>query len=468
MKYAICEQNYKTLSQKLARLNDKLARISAPAIKVTVVGSHDAPHPEIQNALIRYIDIEVETATPECNGWSFIATLVHTNEGNIVRSVPGYDVPVTYRDRPTWCDHCKTNRTRRDTYVVRHADGRVMQVGSNCLQEFIGGGTPGILIKTAEYLLNAHDICDAAQKRAWLGGSNALSIYRIDTDTYLSYVAAVVLKEGQYVTRKIASESCVSSTSDLAQHAMNAGNTHEVTPEAEKLAQAARAWVVNRYSPPILDVDGVSDEQIMANIKGSFGTNTELSEFEHNLLACARAEAIEPRLCGLAAYIVEAFRRNQPRPEAAHLNSAGLSSIFAMFETAKADLKRPAIRLADEEGRHLHLSLAKAASKNAGFVYVKADSGYEATYYGKISPEGRFLKVNSCPAAIELLLQAFASDPEGIATKYGRLTGCCSFCGRKLTDKRSTTVGYGPTCSAKFGMAWGKIETRLKRSVVKA
>lgn len=468
MKYAIYEQNYQTLSQKLSRLNAKLARINVPAITIKVTGNHNEPHPEIENALIRYIDIEVEAATPSCNGWSFIATIVHTEEGNIVRAVPGYEVPVEYRDRPTWCDHCRTNRVRRDTYVVRHADGRVMQVGSNCLQEFIGGETPGALTKAAEHILNAYDICDAAQKREWLGGSNALSIYRIDLDTFLKHVAAVVLKDGRYITRKMARENSeaglpnTSSTSDLAQHAMNHANSanypavYEVTPEAEKLATDAREWVIRRYSPTLADADGMSDDAIRNMVIGSFkAANTELSEFEHNLLSCARAEAIEPRLCGIAAYIVEAFRRSQPRPEAAQLNNVGLSRIFAMFETAKAGLKRPAIRLANEAGQHLHLSLAGAASKNAGFVYVKADSGFEATYYGKISPEGRFFKVGSCPATVEPLLQSFANDPEGIATKYGRLTGCCSFCGRKLTDKRSTVVGYGPVCAEKFGLDWG-------------
>lgn len=463
-KYSVYEANLQTLTAKLTRLNAKLARINVAPITWKQVGQHDEPHPEIGNALVRYIDLEVEGVVPVENGWSFVATIVHTEEGNIIRNVPGYIVPVEFRDRPTWCDHCKCNRVRRDTYIVRHEDGRVMQVGSSCLADFIGTTNPHGLTKASDLLLNAFDICDAAQKREWLGGSNAIGTYRFDLDTFLKHVAAVVLKDGFYVTRKIARETegtpnYRSATSDRALGAMNHPEFNQglVTPEAEKLAADAREWVLRRYSPVIEDVDGMSDDAIKNMVIGSFkAANKNLSDFEHNLLSCARAEAIEPRLSGIAAYIVEAYRRQLPKPEVAQLNTDGLSRIFAMFEKAKANLKRPAIRLVNDEGQHLHLSLAGLASKNAGFVYVKNDSGFDAPYYGKISPDGKFFRVNSCPAAVEPLLQSFASDPEGIATKYGRLTGCCSFCGRKLTDKRSTEVGYGPVCAHKFGLDWGK------------
>ena len=458
MKYKICEANLKTLTEKLSRLSAKLVRIGAAPVTYKVVSQTDEPSPEAEAKLIRYFELEVEGVAPKHNGWEFQATLVHTEEGNIIRSVPGFVAPADFRDKAPLCDHCHTHRVRRDTYVVRHEDGRTMQVGSSCLQDFLTTA-PGRLTKAAEYLFNAYDICDAATKRGWLGGSNVLSTYRIDLDTYLKNVAAVVLKEGRYITRKIAREGGDAATSDTA---MNVMQRHEVydyptTPEAQKLATEARAWVLCKYSPAILEPEGMDDAALKTMIMDSFtAPNASLSDFEHNLLSCARAEAIEPRLCGIAAYIIEAYRRSQPKPEATQLNVNGLSRIFAMFDKAKAALKRPAIRLANEAGQRLHLSLAGAASKNAGFVYVKSDSGFDSPYYGKISPDGRFFGSNACPPSVEPLLQSFANDPEGIATKYGRLTGCCSFCGRKLTDKRSTEMGYGPVCADKFGLDWGK------------
>lgn len=467
--YEIYEQNLSTLVSKLERLNRKLARINVQQLTWKQTGERFEALLDDPAKKIRFIKLEVDGLIPSQNGWNFVATLVHTDEGNIVRSVPGYTVPVEFRDKPTWCDHCKCNRVRRDTYIVQHEDGRIMQVGSNCLEDFIGAPA-NAMTKAAEHLFNAFDICEAAQRKEWLGGSNALHTYRIDLDTYLQNVAAVVLKQGFFVTRSRARQMAeqdgdrsVTATADIAMNAMNhryegdnwANDLYPITEEVKTLAHNARQAVLIKFSPALADVDAASDAAIMANVIGSFkATNMALSDFEHNLLSCARAEAIEPRLSGVAGYIVEWYRKNQPRPQVTKLNQEGLAKIFAMFEKAKVQLKKPAIRLATEE-QHLHLSLAGAQSKNAGFVYVKQDSGYESQYYGKISPDGRFLKVASCPATVEPLLMDFANNPEEVATKYGRLTGCCSFCGRKLTDKRSTDVGYGPICADKFGLAWG-------------
>jgi len=469
MKYIVYEANLKTLTEKLTRLNAKLARIGVPEVSCKITGHTDEPHPSIAGATARYISLEVEGVTPEFNGWTFVATLVHTQEGNIIRSVPGFEVAPEYRDKANWCDHCQTNRVRRDTYVVKHTDGRVMQVGSSCLAEFIGCNPNG-LTKGAELVLQAYDVCESATSPTWLGGSNALNTYRLDLDTYLQHVAAVVLARGAYVTRKVASERGQQSTSDLALQSMQgafsqhnaAGEVvytpYPLTDEAKKLAASSRSLVMSRFSPHVVDAEGLSDDALMANILGTLkGTNREISDFEHNLLACARSESIEPRLCGIAAYIVEYYRRESDAARArmanpAKLNGHGLSVIFAMIEKAKQHLTSPAIRLANEQGVRLNITLAGAASKNAGCLYIKGERGTD-TYYGKVTPEGKFFAVRTCPPTVEALLLAFAANPEELATKYGRLTGKCSFCGRKLTDVRSTAVGFGPTCAENFGLA---------------
>lgn len=467
MNYKICEANFRTLTAKLARLSAKLVKIGGSPITFTVVREMDEPQQDDPTKLVRYYELAVNGVAPQHNGWEFLATIVHTDEGNIIRSVPGYIAPVDIRDKASLCEHCNTNRVRRDTYIVRHTDGTVKQVGSTCLQDFLNT-IPGRLTKAAELLFNAYDICDAATKTTWLRGSNTLHTYRLDLDTFLKNVAAVVAKDARYITRKMAKEleqSGVTATSDRALAVMSRRgdeadylvNRYPITDEVETLAAEAREWVLRKFSPAVEDPEGMSDDAIRDMVIGSFkAANHNLSDFEHNLLSCARAEAIEPRLCGIAAYIIEAYRRSQPRKEAAQLNTAGLISIFAMFDKAKATLKRPVVRLANEEGARLNLSLAGIASKNAGFVYVKSDSKTDSIYYGKISPEGRFYSVQGCPPSVEPLLLAFANDPEGIATKYGKITGCCSFCGRRLTDARSTEMGYGPVCADKFGLSWGK------------
>jgi hypothetical protein len=257
----------------------------------------------------------------------------------------------------------------------------------------------------------------------------------------------------------------VTPTSVLA---TNQFSRHDFTGKpsdaAVKLATDAREYVLRKYAPHLAET-GTDDELKRSMLSYLTNRNDSLSDFEHNLLVAASCEAIEPKMAGVAAYIVEAYRRTQPKPQVAQLNAAGLEVILGMFAKAKANLKFPAIRLMDEQRHEYQLSLAGAASKNAGCIYVKGEKppgGYDQNgdgpqrpYLGKITPQGRFFPASACPAGVEAQLQLFAADPEAIATRYGRLTGCCCFCGRKLTDARSTEVSYGPVCAGKFGLDWG-------------
>jgi hypothetical protein len=474
MIYKVYEPNMETLRQRLIRLNVKLSAIGCPAVTFAVVGHEDVPEEEDSNKLRRFLKVEVQGTVPTVNGWKFLATIDHTPEGNVFRSVPGFNVPAEYRDKAPCCDHCKVNRFRRDTYIVQHADGRTMQVGSNCLQDFLNYEHPNHLTKAAQILLSAYDIADAAQDEHWLGstGKRVRDYYRISTRQFLGHVAAVVRVEGKFVTSKYANEHGGQATGRTAKQVMDRGSENfyaAYTPiEADfKLADAAVDWVIGKYGPTLGFEDGDDVSGLKAAVLNSLkGTNTQINDFEHNMYTVAKSEAIEPRLCGIAAYILEAYRRSMmTRPEVAQLNVNGLPRILAMFNTASAKLKHPAVRLASEDGHYMVLSLAGKASKNPGCIYVKGERGTDA-YFGKITPEGKFFPVRTCPTGVEPQLKAFAENPEEVAAKYGKLTGCCSFCGRRLTDERSTEVGYGPVCAEKFGLKWGSSKAQPEAAPV--
>ena len=137
----------------------------------------------------------------------------------------------------------------------------------------------------------------------------------------------------------------------------------------------------------------------------------------------------------------EAARDTEPKPE------VDLSRVKEIFDTAvKSGLKSPKLRL---EG--LVLSPAKANSKNAGAIYVKAGSSFESEYYGKVL-NGQFYKMRTAPDSVTEALQALASDPTATAVAYGRETGICSCCGRTLTDPESIARGIGPICADNWGL----------------
>lgn len=74
------------------------------------------------------------------DGWEFIATLDWDEyAGLIVRAMPGAVAVDREGLREGWCDHCKTTRSRRVTYVVRDTNsGQQLQVGRSCIKDFTG------------------------------------------------------------------------------------------------------------------------------------------------------------------------------------------------------------------------------------------------------------------------------------------------------------------------------------------
>lgn len=74
------------------------------------------------------------------DGWQFIATLDWDEyAGLIIRAMPGAVQVERENLREGWCDHCKTTRSRRVTYVVRDMNnGQQLQVGRSCIKDFTG------------------------------------------------------------------------------------------------------------------------------------------------------------------------------------------------------------------------------------------------------------------------------------------------------------------------------------------
>ncbi len=78
-------------------------------------------------------------AAPILNGWRCLATVVPWTDGSaVVCTASGVDALPSWGERPEHCDHCNTNRKRSLTFIVGHEDGRVVQVGRSCLNDYLG------------------------------------------------------------------------------------------------------------------------------------------------------------------------------------------------------------------------------------------------------------------------------------------------------------------------------------------
>lgn len=78
-------------------------------------------------------------------GWYLVSVLDHTSADTpIILSVPGEELPVEYRAAGPDCDHCKMDRRRNKTIVIRSGEppcggmDEYKQIGSTCIADYLG------------------------------------------------------------------------------------------------------------------------------------------------------------------------------------------------------------------------------------------------------------------------------------------------------------------------------------------
>jgi len=152
----------------------------------------------------------------------------------------------------------------------------------------------------------------------------------------------------------------------------------------------------------------------------------------------------------------------KPKEKPAGVEVGDLEGVYELFQKAMQHLKWPKIVLVCQGiDDCIRLGVCGQRSKYTGQINVTTDGAWgDRTYLGRIDIQGTFHP--SWKAAVETVnmvtqtLQEFAADPAGVAAEHGKLTGNCCFCNTKLTDERSTEVGYGPVCAGHYGLPWGK------------
>lgn len=87
--------------------------------------------------LVEVFDLTIEGEIIRKDGYTVVAQIEHFEEGNVVNAFEG-------QVKPEWihsdcrCEHCKTNRARAKTFIVRGEDGSELQVGRSCLKDYCG------------------------------------------------------------------------------------------------------------------------------------------------------------------------------------------------------------------------------------------------------------------------------------------------------------------------------------------
>lgn len=190
MKYAIYEENLERLEKKLVRIQNKCKKYNADFHYEVVgeefrnVGSESDPQ------MARFVLVEV-SGFAKINDWEFVATIDHKEAGNVIRNIIDIDIPDRFWTCSPWCEHCQTDRPRKDTYLVHNTQtNEFKQVGTSCLRDFTGGYDAEL---AAAYISMYDSLIEYESSEGFSSGS---FIHYYDLDQILRMSKAIIAKMG--------------------------------------------------------------------------------------------------------------------------------------------------------------------------------------------------------------------------------------------------------------------------------
>jgi len=256
--YRVPEDNLGILQSRMAKLAGrcKRAKIEAPVLTVGDFEETKYVNDAGFDRIRRVYNVTLESAgRPKIDGYEFAAVLSPATDengaflGNVLRQVPGFEgqIPERFRAATNYCDHCKTDRRRLETFVIVSEAG-FRQIGRNCLANYLGLTDPERLALIAQILIDADDLAGMAEDEGFGGGGTVQE--RVALDDVLTVAASAVRLYG-WLSGKAAREFEKTSTASrvrewiFGNHKTREAFEHKLvaTDEDKKLAADTYEWL---------------------------------------------------------------------------------------------------------------------------------------------------------------------------------------------------------------------------------
>lgn len=308
--FIINEWSLPEIEKRVRALNKKAAKLGKDGITFRVVRKfNERLRPKSFESggsgivVLRRAEIEVGGTAPVILGYRFVAMIRHTGDGNIVDVSPeaeGLDL-TAYRKAGAVCAHCNLTRKRHETFVLQSvATGRFIQVGSTCIDDFLGSSDVGIaldvwtLLTTLSDLERARDISDS-DNEGGMGGGRGTSAW--DLQDFLTAALAEIRAFG-YISRAKADETMMLTTGQSVDLYLSSPKKDAKIKPTEKDKTDALA-----VTESVLEL------------------KDPMSDFEHNLTVIFRSGVVTRRDLGYVA--AAAFMWKKKADEAAALAASG-------------------------------------------------------------------------------------------------------------------------------------------------
>jgi hypothetical protein len=300
----LTDSEYAATAAKVARLNERAAKRGWTG-RITIyreVVEKREWNDAIGLETVRYLnEVTISGAPPRYDGWTFLARLDWDPEaGLIVSTAPGAG-PVDRSELAEGaCDHCGRDiATRRHVFLVRHDDGRQLQVGSTCLKDFLGWDANPVWI-------SAPSEKDLAEEGSGRGGAEE----RWGTETVLA-----------------ASWACIKTFGWVSAGGYGDGvpTKHVVldvldprTPRQRELAARIRPHIPDSAGQARLIRKYIASEQFTGD-----------REYVTNLRAVARAQSCPAKNFGLLVSAPQAWARSVERDLRRQADNANRNNTWA-------------------------------------------------------------------------------------------------------------------------------------------
>ena len=117
---------------RLDTLNKKCIKYGNPTLSFTVIEVVTENNQE-------WAKIQLDGCIPKVGNYELIGIICNVEGKNLIKCVPGKEMPEVYRTTKFFCDHCGINRYRSEVVVVHNVDtGEYKQLGKQCLKDYLG------------------------------------------------------------------------------------------------------------------------------------------------------------------------------------------------------------------------------------------------------------------------------------------------------------------------------------------
>lgn len=269
------------VEDKVAAVNRKAIKLGVEGFKLSIVRRFDKPSTQHHGVTYPYLEVEVIGPKVEIPGGWVLDGKVDFEEGlTIVSARPGIELPVTYRNADTHCDHCNTDRPRNSIYVFS-LDGKYKQVGRSCLKDFIGYDPARVLWAAREFSGIFDELDD--DERGEGQGEPMVGVLDV------LIAASFVIEKHGFVSRKMVQEGFEGDTT--------AGRVDGYLFDRKERKE---------YKPT--EADREKAAKVLTWVQ-SWSALADPSDYQYNAVELCSAERVRLRRIGLLVSLVASWNR---------------------------------------------------------------------------------------------------------------------------------------------------------------